>query len=169
MTVQYPSAKLFLIRWIPKATPMPDFQSPSKIEAADLKKRLRAEGFEIYRTLTDRVILAERVRDNLIMDSGVAAGTELSVQIVVRAQASHFPGATADAVLAKAQGLAEPFAARGYAKGETATSQLKDPSDPNRSLDTSFEISLSRTSDSVEALFTELRAALGERRYTGED
>ena len=40
---------------------------------ADLKKTLVARGFEVYRTLGDQVVLADRVRENLIMDSGVAA------------------------------------------------------------------------------------------------
>ena len=39
---------------------------------SDLKKTLVARGFEVYRTMGDHVILADRVRDNLIMDSGVA-------------------------------------------------------------------------------------------------
>lgn len=37
----------------------------------DLKKALRSEGFVIYRTLGEHIALAERVRENLILDSGV--------------------------------------------------------------------------------------------------
>jgi hypothetical protein len=137
----------------------------------DLKKALRAAGFEVYRTLDTHVVLAERVRDNLIMDSGVAAGTgaELSVQVVVRAQRSHFPGADETAVLGHARRLAEAFEQRGYrAEGETR-SELQDPSDPERVLDTSFEIALRRGVSGLEPLLEELRAALAARRYTGED
>ena len=36
-----------------------------------LKKALVDAGFIIFRTLADEVMLAERVRENLIMDSGV--------------------------------------------------------------------------------------------------
>jgi len=43
---------------------------------AELKKALTAEGFEIYRTTGDRILLADRVRDNLIMDSGVSVGPD---------------------------------------------------------------------------------------------
>src|SRR5690606_21407517 len=38
----------------------------------DLKKTLSAQGFQIYRVFGSSVLLAERVRENLIMDSGVA-------------------------------------------------------------------------------------------------
>jgi len=60
---------------------------------SELKKLLLAEGFEVYRTLSDQIVLADRVRDNLIMDSGVAArlGGEPGVRFVVRAQGSEFP------------------------------------------------------------------------------
>lgn len=40
----------------------------------ELKRALVREGFEIYRTAGRFVLLADRVRDNLIMDSGVALG-----------------------------------------------------------------------------------------------
>lgn len=45
---------------------------PSK--PVELKRALVREGFEIYRTAGHFVLLADRVRDNLIMDSGVALG-----------------------------------------------------------------------------------------------
>ncbi len=44
------------------------------IKPVELKRALVREGFEIYRTAGPFVLLAERVRDNLIMDSGVALG-----------------------------------------------------------------------------------------------
>ena len=61
---------------------------------AELKKTLVARGFEVYRTLGDQVVLADRVRDNLIMDSGVAArsGDVLAVRFVVRGGAVLSPG-----------------------------------------------------------------------------
>ena len=46
-----------------------------------VKAALTEAGFEVYRTTADNVHLAERVRDNLIMDSGVfvsADGTTVS-------------------------------------------------------------------------------------------
>ncbi len=59
---------------------------------SELKKTLIAQGFEIYRTSPDQVSLADRVRDNLLMDAGVGVRVqELSVRVVFKAQASDFP------------------------------------------------------------------------------
>lgn len=145
-------------------------------DTAELKRRLRGEGFEIYRTLDSKVLLAERVRDNLIMDSGVAAGPmtggttgeALCVFVTIRAQLSHFPGAGADAVQNHAWGLARPFQERGYAAGEPATSEMRDPSRPDRTLDTIFEIPLSRQLDDPQGLLTELRIALSLPRSSSD-
>ena len=55
-----------------------------------LKKTLLADGFEVYRTSPNLIILADRVRDNLLMDSGVAVVHEgsLIVRITLRALSS---------------------------------------------------------------------------------
>jgi len=143
-------------------------------DTAELKRRLRGEGFEIYRTLDGRVLLAERVRDNLIMDSGVAAGPSargpdaLCVFVTVRAQLSHFPGAAPDAVRAHAWDLAQSFQGRGYTAGEPAMSEMRDPSRPDRTLDTIFEIPLSRELDDAQDLLAELRVALSLPRSSND-
>lgn len=139
--------------------------------AAELKRRLRNEGFEVYRTEPGRILLAERVRDNLIMDSGVAVASKggFAVHVMVRAQASHFPGASAESMRERAAELANNFESRGYQRGQVGESQVPDPSHPGRSLDTSFEISLHRSFDTLEEVFEELKVALSGTRYTGED
>lgn len=139
-----------------------------------LKRLLRAEGFEIYRTRETDVVLAERVRDNLIMDSGVAVipqanGNSLGIAVVIRAQATHFPGASADHVLAHARGLAEAFESLGYRAAEAQIRELADPSNPGRSLDTSYEIPLTREVDSEEELVDQLKQALALRRSSTDD
>ncbi len=65
--------------------------SPSPSE---LKKQLILAGFEIFRVQGNRIHLADRVRENLIMDGGVAAvvAEQLAVRFVVKAQSSQFPG-----------------------------------------------------------------------------
>ncbi len=73
---------------------------------SELKKLLSNAGFEIYRTAGDRVELADRVRDNLIMDSGVsvlAAGGELVVRFITRAQASEFTGESEEQLFERAR------------------------------------------------------------------
>lgn len=138
---------------------------------AELKRLLRDEGFEIYRTRPGRILLAERVRDNLIMDSGVSVASKngFEVQVVVRAQASHFPGASPESIRERAAELAHHFEEQGYLRGEASESEVPDPSNPGRSLDTSFEIALHRPFDNLEDVFEELKAALQGSRYTGED
>src|SRR5207237_2061540 len=83
---------------------------------SELKKLLLAEGFEVYRTLSDQIILADRVRDNLIMDSGVAArlGSEPRVRFIVRAQASDFPADSTAEIFERARRMAAEARARGY-------------------------------------------------------
>ncbi len=145
----------------------------SVTDPAELKRKLRAAGFEIYRTAENQVKLAERVRDNLIMDSGVAAvftsSTKLGVRVIIRAQASHFPGATEDQLWEQARTLAREFLENGYLEEETNTEAVADPSDPARSLDTSHEISLHRGVESLDLLCDQLRLALGRRRSTSDD
>lgn len=143
-------------------------------DLAELKRKLREEGFEVYRTIAEQVLLAERVRDNLIMDSGVAAllhpaQSQMAVVVTVRAQASHFPGASEEQVWTHARNLSEAFSGNGYAEEKATAASVPDPSDPELSLDTSYEIRLSRLVSDLDDLCSELRAALGRRRSTGDD
>lgn len=143
-------------------------------DSAELKKKLRGAGFEIYRTTEVAIILAERVRDNLIMDSGVAARIPpepgaFSVMVTVKAQASHFPGAGAEKLWDHVRGLASAFVASGYEENDAVAQEVADPSHPGESLDTSHEIRLSRAVPSFEDLLSELRAALSRPRSTGEE
>lgn len=114
--------------------------------------------------------LAERVRDNLILDSGIAvfAGDPLSVRLTIRAQASHFPGRSADEVRLAALGLTEPFEADGFALEDERSSTLPHPSDPERSIDTTYEVVLRRNvlPDDVE---TVLRRAFSSRRASADE
>ena len=127
-----------------------------------LKKALIAEGFEIYRTGPNLISLADRVRDNLLMDSGVSVvqGETLGVRLVLRAQASDFPGEDADALLARARSLASAFDGKGYAETGAEAVPLRDPSDKSRTLDTSYEVTYERAVSDEAALYEELRFAL---------
>lgn len=145
-------------------------------DTTELKKNLRGAGFEIYRTTTELVHLAERVRDNLIMDSGVAAqltGAEetrvLSVRVNLRAQASHFPGSTEEQVWSQARSLAQCFFDSGYIEDGSRAVPMMDPSDPTQSLDTSYEIALTRSVSDLDALHQELRVAISRQRSTSDD
>jgi hypothetical protein len=130
----------------------------------ELKKLLLSEGLEVYRTLADRVVLADRVRDNLIMDSGVAAVVgegSLAVRVVVRAQATDFQGETPDGLFTHARRIAAPGISRGYAEVSTAVVPIHDPGDRARVLDTWYEVMFERSVENVEELVAELKHALG--------
>jgi hypothetical protein len=143
-------------------------------DPAELKRKLRAAGFEVYRASSEQVLLAERVRDNLIMDSGVAAHMnsrdgEIWVEVTVRAQASHFPGAEEEGIWTHARLLAQAFLDSGYTEEGSRATPVPDPNDPQASLDTAHEIRLRRAVGNAEALFDELRAALQLPRATSDD
>ena len=128
----------------------------------ELKKTLVARGFEVYRTLGDQVVLADRVRENLIMDSGVAVrpGAGLAVRFVVRAQATDFPAATADDLYDRARACAVEALGRGYAEVSVAAVPVRDPGDASATLDTWYEVAFERPVANEDELEQELRYAL---------
>src|SRR3954467_13628948 len=95
---------------------------------SELKKLLLAEGFEVYRTLSDQIVLADRVRDNLIMDSGVAArlGDVPCVRLVVRAQGGDFPNDSIAAIFERARQMANDALARGYREVGANSVEVRD-------------------------------------------
>src|SRR5689334_17879901 len=127
-----------------------------------LKKALIAEGFEIYRTSPTQISLADRVRDNLLMDSGVAViqGDTQAVRVVLRAQSTSFPGEGADALYARARGLSAPLTTRGYLEIAADAVPVQDPSDRSRTLDTWYEVAYVLSLKDEAELFDELRFAL---------
>jgi hypothetical protein len=138
--------------------------TPSK-----LKKTLMQQGFEVYRTLGDRILLADRVRDNLIMDSGVSvvSDPELAVQLVVRAQAHDFPGESEEELFDRARRLAHKSIDRGYVEVETAVVPIHDPGDSTRTLDIWHEVSFQRSVSDLAELYEELRYALAVEKTAG--
>lgn len=127
-----------------------------------LKKSLVAEGFEIYRTSPSWVALADRVRDNLLMDAGVAAlqGETLGVRVVLRVRGSDFPGELPEHLLDRARALGEDLRQKGYREVSAEAVPLPDPGDRSRTLDTWYEVSLERSVADEPELFAELRYAL---------
>lgn len=119
-----------------------------------LKKALIASGFEVFRTLPDEVVLAERVRENLILDSGVRVapleGGTFQVRLVLRAQQGDFPNEAEDTLFERVRVLAEPAIAQGFAERTTAVTAVKDPADATRTLDTFYEVHLAHDVATVE-------------------
>lgn len=138
--------------------------SPSPSTPQQLKKTLVASGFEVFRTLAEEVVLAERVRENLILDSGVRVGPlpdgRLRVRIVVRAQRTDFPNDDEAALFARCRELAKSALAEGFAEDATHVNAVKDPVDPERTLDTFYELFLKREVGGVEEAVGVIRYAL---------
>lgn len=136
-----------------------------------LKKALLASGFEVFRTLPDEVVLAERVRENLILDSGVRVGPSdggrVRVKLVLRAQKADFPSEDEAALFERVRKLAEPAIADGFAEAGTNVNAVTDPADPSRTLDTFYEIALTRDVDSVEDAVPVLKFALALEKAVG--
>ncbi|GMV15846.1 MAG: hypothetical protein HS104_02620 [Polyangiaceae bacterium] len=129
----------------------------------ELKKLLLSEGLEIYRTLVDRVMLADRVRDNLIMDSGVSVLSQdgsLGIRVVFRAQACDFQGESPEGLFGHARRLGQPGQLRGYTEASTTVVPIHDPGDKTRVLDTWYEVAYERAIGDAAELMPELRVAL---------
>ena len=129
---------------------------------AEIRKALIAAGFELYRTRGDEVQVADRVRDNLIMDSGVSVRSQgaLSVKVVVRAQRSDFPNEGAATLFERARELAAAAMSRGYVETATLASPMQDPADPTRTLDTWYEVSFEKPVASLDEAMVEVGFAL---------
>jgi hypothetical protein len=129
----------------------------------ELKKTLVEWGFEVYRTLPDRVVLADRVRDNLIMDSGVSVivAPSLALRVITRAQASDFPGESPEALGARARRQGSQARSVGYVEVDARAVPVTDPSDVSHLLDTWYEVGFVKSVDGIDALAGEIREALG--------
>jgi hypothetical protein len=130
------------------------------VNPTEIRKALLAAGFELYRTQGDQVHIADRVRDNLIMDSGVSVSTALSVKFVVRSQRSDFPNDATAQLFDRARALAAAALARGYVETSTVTNPMHDPVDPSRTLDTWYEIWFERTVTTLDEAMAEVGFAL---------
>ena len=138
---------------------------------SELKKLLLAEGFEVYRTLSDQIVLADRVRDNWIMDSGVAAGLgEVPrVRFVVRAQGGDFPNDSIAAIFERARQMANDALARGYHEISANSVEVRDPGDNSQTLDVWHEVAFEKALSSDAELVAELRYALSLEKTAPTD
>ena len=107
-------------------------------------------------------MLAERPRENLILDSGVRlrAGAALEVRMVVRAQRADFPNDEDAQLFQRARGIGARAVAAGFAEVDATATRVADPGDPARTLDTFYEVTFAKAVESVAEAVTELRFVL---------
>lgn len=128
-----------------------------------IKKVLVEAGFEVFRTRGEEIVLAERPRENLIMNSGVRLrlGESFEVRIVLRAQKADFPNEDEGHLFDRVRRLAEPAVTDGFAEISTAVTRVADPGDAERTLDTFYEITYSKNAGALDDALVELKFALG--------
>lgn len=117
------------------------------VTLSELKKKLVASGFEIYRTLPDGVALVERVRENLILDSGVRLAivpTGFKIKVIFRAEGRGFPGESEEHTLERARALSNQATECGFWAVAQSVAPQMDPSHPEVELDRFYEVSCER-------------------------
>jgi hypothetical protein len=137
------------------------------LDAKQLKESLVHAGLEVYRSRPAEIHVAERVRSH-IMDSGVRllVGQGLEVRFAARTQRSDYPETPADELFARVRAhVGRPAEARGFAEVTSGTVEVKDPVDPNRTLDVWHEVTYAKPVSDVGAAIDEIRWALGVDRY----
>jgi hypothetical protein len=135
-----------------------------------IKKVLADAGFEVFRTRGDEIVLAERPRENLIMDSGVRlwVGEPLEVRVVMRAQKADFPNEDELHLFDRVRKLAQPALTDGFAEIATSITRVTDPGDAERTLDTFYEITYGKSAAALNDALIELKFALDlEKRAVG--
>jgi hypothetical protein len=137
--------------------------SPPPYTPQQLKKALIDAGFEVFRTRGEEIVLAERPRENLIMDSGVRlrVAAPLEVRIVMRAQKADYPNEDEAHLFDRVRAAAAPVLARGFAEQAAVASKVTDPGDAERTLDTFYEITYAKAEADMDQALETLRFAMG--------
>ena len=134
------------------------------VSPQELKKALISAGFEVYRTKAEEIMLADRVRDNLILDSGVRvrakAENEVEVRLVMGVRKAQFPGDDEAALFERVRKLAAPVLALGFDEIATGQSPVTDPSDSTRTLDVFYDVVFGKEATNFDGALPLLKAAI---------
>ena len=136
---------------------------PPPNSAAQVKKALLEASLEVFRTKGDEIVLAERPRENLIMDSGVRlrVGATFEVRVVLRAQHADYPNEDEPKLFARVREHGARVLNEGFVETATAVTPVKDPSDAEHTLDTFYEITYAKPAPRFDDALVELRLAMG--------
>jgi hypothetical protein len=131
----------------------------------ELKRTLVSAGLEIYRTRPDAVHLAERPRDNQILDAGIsvrpAGDATYEVRVVMRCQRSDFPRDPAEALYARVRALAsDDLLGNGFTEVEAREQRMLDPGDHTKTLDTWYELVFARMFADVSSAIADIKRVL---------
>lgn len=128
----------------------------------EIKKALISAGFEVYRTSGEDVILADRARENLILDSGVRlrASDPIQVRLVMGVRQAQFPSDDEAALFDRVRQLAAPLLSQGFSEVSTGVAPVVDPADQDRTLDTFYEVVFAKVEPAFEGALPTLKLAL---------
>jgi hypothetical protein len=133
----------------------------------ELKQSLVAGGLEVYRTTGAEVRLAERPRENLILDSGVKVlfeDPQLLVTVVFRAEKTSHPDLRDTGIFSRVAMNALIAQDRGFVETDRALKRIEDPSNPGRLLDIFYEITMVKRCDDMASALDLVRFALSLER-----
>lgn len=108
------------------------------------------------------MIVADRVRDNLILDSGVRvrAGETMEVRLIMGLRRGQFPNESDEQLFARLRQLASPAMNHGFVEAQTGTAPVNDPADSKKTLDTFFELVLVKREADRAAMLDLVRFAV---------
>ncbi len=128
---------------------------------ADVVRTLVRAGIEIFCGSDEVVHVAERVRDNLLIDADVRVNAaRRSVVFFSRAHSVDFPGEPANLLFARARLPAAAALGRGYAEAKAFVTKLRAPDDPGITLDYWYQVEFEKPVLDLEQLIEEVRFAL---------